>query len=215
MRSLQRRSDPTTSAASCCSPRPADAWAMSCAASFPRTRRTAYLDAMFAAIERIEQDETVDADSLPAPVRPLFDPAVQGFLRSLFALDPAAMASAVTLPLLVVQGGEDLQVSLADADLLAGAGTHVKRRDLPSMNHVLKDVPVGDVTANMSSYADPSKTAVRRSAGGDRRVHLRPLIGLSDGTGPGSVPSPQAPGESSPSYRPDRSPRRTRRGWRN
>ncbi|HBQ93163.1 MAG TPA: alpha/beta hydrolase, partial [Erythrobacter sp.] len=51
----------------------------------------------------------------------LFAPAVQGFLIDLMALDPAALAQQADLPMLIVHGGADLQVTAKDAQMLRAA----------------------------------------------------------------------------------------------
>lgn len=62
-----------------------------------------------AAIAALEKGERYDAKDMHPALLPLFTPAVQGFLISLFAADPAALARASKLPLLIISGQEDLQ----------------------------------------------------------------------------------------------------------
>lgn len=85
----------------------------------------------------------------------LFRPSVQPYLRSWMLYDPAEMISRLVIPVLVVQGGEDLQVFAEDADRLAGAVRHGTRLDIPDMNHVLKAVT--DQDDNISSYSDAER----------------------------------------------------------
>lgn len=59
-------------------------------------------------------------------------------------------------PLLIVEGGADIQVGAADADALSNANPTAARLTLPGMNHVLKSVPPGDMTANLAAYGDPA-----------------------------------------------------------
>ena len=114
------------------------------------------LDAAMGAIASLEAGKSVDVTPLPAPLHPLFAPQVQPFLMDLMAHDPAALASSTTLPILIVQGGRDLQVSPADAKLLAAAQPKAKLVEIAAMNHVLKDVGGDDRAANLATYADPS-----------------------------------------------------------
>jgi len=107
------------------------------------------------AIDILESGRLVNVDALPVPLRGLFDPAVQGFLISVFSYDPAALAAEVKLPLLIVQGGKDLQVATADAERLAAANPAAKLAVLPGVNHVLKDVAEG-TPANLAAYRDPA-----------------------------------------------------------
>lgn len=107
------------------------------------------------AVDILASGHYVNVDNLPVPLRGLFAPAVQGFLISLFSYDPAALAATTKLPLLIVQGGRDLQVSVADAERLAAANPAAKLVVLPELNHVLKDMGEG-TPANLAAYRDPA-----------------------------------------------------------
>ena len=105
-----------------------------------------------AAIDQLAAGGRVDADSLPAPLRPLFSPALQGFLASAFPLDPARLAGQVRTPLMIVQGGKDLQVPLADAERLKAANPQARLLVLPDANHVLKSVASNNPADNLAAY---------------------------------------------------------------
>lgn len=109
-----------------------------------------------AAIETLERGQRVDTSGFHPGLQPLFNPAVQGFLISVLAQDPQALIAGLSLPVLVVQGERDLQVSLADARALQQAQPRAKLVLLPAMNHVLKAVATDDRGANVASYADPA-----------------------------------------------------------
>jgi alpha-beta hydrolase superfamily lysophospholipase len=110
-----------------------------------------------AALTALEAGRKVDTAAMhPALARGLFNPATQDFLMDLLRQDPAAMVKGSKLPVLVVQGGRDLQVVDADADALSGARPGVERLDYPAMNHVLKDAPE-DRAGNIRSYADTAR----------------------------------------------------------
>ncbi|MHB1535896.1 MAG: alpha/beta hydrolase [Acidimicrobiales bacterium] len=62
---------------------------------------------------------------LPAPIQPLLPPGEGPYLKSIFALNPPALAAGVHVPTLVVQGGADPALSPADSQaLLAALGPH-------------------------------------------------------------------------------------------
>ena len=108
------------------------------------------------AIASLEAGKRVDTASLPAPLQPLFAEAVQPFLMNLLAEDPARLAASLKVPLLIVQGDADFQVTVDDAKSLAAAQPSAKLAILPGVNHVLK-VPAGsDRAANLKTYADPN-----------------------------------------------------------
>lgn len=112
------------------------------------------LPAAMAALDSLEAGKTVESDALPAPLQPLFNSAVQPFLIDLLAQDPTRLAGALAVPLLVIQGDKDIQVSIEDAKLLAAAQPKARLAILPGVNHVLK-IPAGsDSGANLATYAD-------------------------------------------------------------
>lgn len=111
------------------------------------------LDAADAAINELSAGRRVNAGSLPPALAPLFNHAVQGFLISAFALDPAELAGKANKPILILQGQRDLQVSIADADRLKQAAPRATLVTLPDTNHVLKQVSSGERAANLATYA--------------------------------------------------------------
>lgn len=115
------------------------------------------LDQALAAITRLEGGARVDPASLHPALQPLFNEAVQGFLISAFAQDPAKLIAAAQKPVLVLQGERDLQVAVQDARLLAKAKPAAQLVLLPDTNHVLKAVPTDDAAANMATYANPGQ----------------------------------------------------------
>jgi len=108
-----------------------------------------------AALDSLEAGKTVDQSTLPAPLLPLFNAKVQPFLIDLLSKDPAALAAATKLPMLIVQGERDIQVSVADAKALAAAQPAAKLMLVPQMNHVLKDVAAEDRASNLATYGNP------------------------------------------------------------
>jgi len=107
-----------------------------------------------AALDSLEAGKTVDQSTLPAPLLPLFNSKVQPFLIDLLSKDPAALAAATKLPMLIVQGERDIQVSVADARALAAAQPKAKLMLVAQMNHVLKDVAAEDRASNLATYGN-------------------------------------------------------------
>lgn len=114
------------------------------------------LDSAMATLDALDRGQHVDVSNMNPALLKLFRPEVQDFLIDMFRHDPAKLAAAVTVPLLIVQGERDIQVSTADAKLLAAAQPKAKLVLVPTMNHVLKDVASEDRAANLATYADPS-----------------------------------------------------------
>lgn len=117
-----------------------------------------------AAIDRLASGQKVDVSALPPPLLPLFNPAVQDFLISAFALDPAKLAAGAHLPILIVQGGNDLQVSVEDAEKLKAANPSAVLEILPDVNHVLKDVASGSPADNLAAYTNANLPLAKRVA---------------------------------------------------
>ena len=107
-------------------------------------------------LAQLEAGKRVDESAIGPALLPLFRPAVQGFLTSEFALDPAALIRSCRLPVLIVQADHDLQVSVADAKALAHAQPAAKLAILHDTNHVLKTVASTDRAANIATYGDPT-----------------------------------------------------------
>ncbi|MCJ8141735.1 alpha/beta hydrolase [Ancylobacter sp. A5.8] len=111
-----------------------------------------FLNAADQAIDELSAGRYVNTAELQPALTPLFNPAVQGFLISIFALDPAVLAANTILPILILQGQRDLQVSVADAERLQAAA-HATLVTLPDTNHVLKQVTSDEPGANLATYA--------------------------------------------------------------
>ena len=106
-----------------------------------------------AAIGKLEARQHVDPAEVPAPLAGLFNPPVQDFLIDLMAQDPARLAAATRLPMLVVQGETDVQVGVDDARILAAAHRGAKLVLVPGINHLWRKAPM-DPTANAATYRD-------------------------------------------------------------
>jgi uncharacterized protein len=109
------------------------------------------------AISELESGRTIDVSAMHPALRSLFDPAVQGFLINQMALDPSKLAASLKLPLLIVQGDKDLQVTLTDAQALKAAQPKAQYVLIPGMTHALKHVDSDDVGANYATYANAAQ----------------------------------------------------------
>lgn len=96
---------------------------------------------------------TVVTDVPPALLA-LYRPSVQPYLMSSLKYPPRDAVAALRMPLLIVQGTTDLQVSVGDAQALAVAAPNAKLVLVPGMNHVLKLVD-GDQAQQLRSYGNP------------------------------------------------------------
>lgn len=93
----------------------------------------------------------------PPQLAALFRPSVQPYLISWFKYDPAAELSRVRVPVTIVQGTADIQVSVTDAQALKRALPGAKLVVIDGMNHVLKYYPdQSSLQAEIDGYEDPS-----------------------------------------------------------
>lgn len=114
------------------------------------------LPAALGMLDAVQAGKTVDPATLPAPLGAMFPIGVQTYLSRVIAVDPATLAKTARVPVVIVQGDADLQVSVTeDAGRIAAAQPKAALTVLPGVNHVLKAVG-GDRIANQRSYADSS-----------------------------------------------------------
>lgn len=103
--------------------------------------------------DALKQGRTVPT---PPGLDALFRPSVQPYLISLLRYDPVATLEAAKAPVLILQGDNDVQVSVEDAHRLAAARPDAELVIVHGMNHILKDAPT-DRAGNLATYADPGR----------------------------------------------------------
>lgn len=81
----------------------------------------------------------------------LFRPSIQPYLISWFKYDPQIEIKKLTIPVLIIQGNNDLQVDVKDAENLSKASKNSELVIIDKMNHIMKTIE-GDKQANMESY---------------------------------------------------------------
>ena len=106
----------------------------------------------FAIIAQLEQGHTVD--DISAGFEALFRPSVQPYLISWMTVDPAAVLAKLKLPVLILQGDNDIQIAPDDAKKLSAARPDARLVILPGVNHVLKIAPT-ERKANIDTYRSP------------------------------------------------------------
>jgi uncharacterized protein len=85
----------------------------------------------------------------------IFRPSVQPYMISWLKFNPQKEIKKLNMPVLLVQGTNDMQVPAEDAKLLSAARPAAQLRLIRHMNHVLKQVE-DDREANAASYKDPN-----------------------------------------------------------
>jgi pimeloyl-ACP methyl ester carboxylesterase len=84
----------------------------------------------------------------------LYRPSVQPYLISWFRYDPSVEIKKLKIPVLIVQGKTDIQVSIVDAALLKAAKPDAQILIIENMNHILKEAEA-DRQKNIATYNMP------------------------------------------------------------
>ncbi|MDD1016548.1 alpha/beta hydrolase [Pseudomonas rubra] len=108
-----------------------------------------------ALIRRLEAGETIANGQIQEELKPLLRQEVQGLIRSEMVRDPAQLIATLKQPVLIIQGGQDLQITPVDARALQQGQATARLVLLERANHVFKDVPKSDRAANLAAYSDP------------------------------------------------------------
>jgi hypothetical protein len=88
-------------------------------------------------------------------LQPIFRVTIQSYLKSWFRYNPADVYSRLDVPVLILQGTNDLQVSVLDAQKLDSACHTDKMILIKGMGHILKNAPK-DRAKNLAVYAKPN-----------------------------------------------------------
>ncbi|WP_150644369.1 alpha/beta hydrolase [Pseudomonas fluorescens] len=93
-------------------------------------------------------------NAVPPQLEVIFRPSVQPYLISLFRQDPSAAFARLKMPALIIQGSNDIQVGVGDAQMLKAAKPDAELALIEGMNHVMRIVP-NDIKRQLASYKDP------------------------------------------------------------
>ena len=93
---------------------------------------------------------------VPPMLAMLFVPVNQNFMKSLAGFDPVAAIKSVRQPVLIVQGGRDLQVGVVDAERMGGARPDAQVVVIPTANHVLKQAADTTLMGQLPTYQNPA-----------------------------------------------------------
>lgn len=85
----------------------------------------------------------------------IYRPSIQPYLISWFKYDPSVEIAKLKIPILILQGTTDIQVTPKDAQKLWEGNKKAKLVIIDNMNHVLKESPM-DQKANLETYKNPT-----------------------------------------------------------
>jgi len=105
-----------------------------------------------AILDKMVKAETV-AD-VPSILNSLFRPSVQPYMISWIKYDPQKEIAKLKIPVLIIQGTTDIQVTQDDANRLAKSLVSAKLVVIDGMNHILKEAPI-DRQMNILTYSQP------------------------------------------------------------
>lgn len=113
-------------------------------------------DMIFSYIDKLEKGETIT--DVPASLNMLFRPSVQPYMISWFKYNPQEEISKLTIPVLILQGTTDIQVTVKQAELLADANSKAQKIIIDKMDHVMKNSETTDQPTQIKdSYTNPDK----------------------------------------------------------
>ncbi|MBQ3243879.1 MAG: alpha/beta hydrolase [Bacteroidaceae bacterium] len=94
-------------------------------------------------------------ENVPGYLAALYRKSVQPYLISWFRYDPAKEIAKLKIPVLILQGDKDLQVSLKDAEKLYSARIFSSFYIIEGMNHVLKHCESNEMLGQLDTYQNP------------------------------------------------------------
>ncbi len=109
-------------------------------------------DTAYSIIDSLAAGHTVS--NVPPAFYPLARKSVQPYLISWMKYNPAVEIHNLAMPVLIIQGTNDLQVTVQDAKELSEADKNAKLVLLDKMNHIFRDVD-GGKQANLATYNNP------------------------------------------------------------
>ena len=111
-------------------------------------------DMCFPILDSLKAGKTVE--NINPVLNNLFRPSVQPYMISWFKHNPQTEIKQLKFPCLIIQGDNDLQISINDAKQLADVSKKNKLVIIEKMNHVLKIVDSGDRADNIAAYSNAS-----------------------------------------------------------
>tara|TARA_B100002049_G_C16014274_1_gene347252 strand:- start:615 stop:1016 length:402 start_codon:yes stop_codon:yes gene_type:complete len=87
----------------------------------------------------------------------IFRKSAQPFMASWIKYDPQEEIQKLTIPILLINGNNDLQVNPEEAEKLKKAQPNAELVIIENMNHIFRIVDKNDDIANQKSYNEPQR----------------------------------------------------------
>lgn len=97
----------------------------------------------------------VKVNDVPAYLNSLFNPKSQDYFISFMKYDPRDEIKKLNIPILVIQGTSDLQITVEGATEMSNKSQHSTLKIIEDMNHVLKKSSK-ETSENMKTYNNPT-----------------------------------------------------------
>jgi hypothetical protein len=110
-------------------------------------------DAAFPILDSLKAGKTLS--DVPQMLYSLFRPSVQPYMISWMKYNPQDEIKKLAIPILIIQGTTDIQVSESQADLLHSANKKSSLCKIENMNHVLKTCKTTEPSTQMTTYTNP------------------------------------------------------------
>jgi hypothetical protein len=93
----------------------------------------------------------------PPALSSIFNIEIQPFMMNWMQYNPQDVIKSLDMPILIINGTKDLQVSVEEANLLKAASQHANLKIVDKMNHVLFIIE-GDDLENAKSYNESARS---------------------------------------------------------
>ena len=103
-------------------------------------------------LEQLKNNKLVD--SVPPLLNSLFRPSVQKFLIEASSYNPVLEISKLNIPILIIQGTNDIQIDVNDAIMLNKAAKFSRLKIIDGMNHVFRQASQNRLL-NLQTYGNP------------------------------------------------------------
>jgi uncharacterized protein len=100
---------------------------------------------------RMKNDQKID--TVPPFLMSIFRPSVQPYISSWIKYNPCTEITKLTIPVLIIQGSNDIQVTISQAENLRKCLPKAQFKIIDGMSHILKQAPL-DRAKNAATYTD-------------------------------------------------------------
>lgn len=107
-----------------------------------------FVDSLF---NRLKNNDTIA--NLPSIYMGIFRKSVQPYILSWVAIDPCETIKKIKVPILIIQGTTDVQVTTQQAAILKKCNPKATLLIIDGMNHILKQSPM-EIVANTATYSN-------------------------------------------------------------